>query len=362
MIFKIISYRTSSEDNDCLVTVRYIGAIFYLRWSPSDLALAPDLLSHYLAQLERLKDEDDYPDSSELVMPFKPLMDQLAPTVRHDRFTLHEYLYPRMFQLKATVAEDRRTILPVRLGGPDPFCRPGMPTCTLQSDGLALNKWIPRWFSSRDIELPTDAKEYPLLQSPGRVIESQSQTECFFKGLGIGCKGTMDELAAFRAIDEATKRGALAPNVRICRLYGLVMDTLGPRKQDQRVVGMLLNYIEPKRPGILGTLQYIAYDEQNHKHLRSWADDLSDTLGHLHQAGCVWGDAKPENVLVDKDDNVWIIDFGGGHTPGWVQEEDEGTRKGDLEAMSKIRQWLERRAITEGRAKMITPEQSPRSR
>ncbi|EGX95299.1 hypothetical protein CCM_03571 [Cordyceps militaris CM01] len=304
MISKTISYRTSSEDDDCLVTVRYIGAIFYLRWSPSDLALVPDLLSNYLAQLEQLKDDDVYADYSGLVLPFKPLMDQLAPTGRQVPFTLYEYLYPQWFQLKATAAKDCQTILPVQLKGEDPFCRLGIPTSSFQLDKLDLNNWVPRWFSSHDIELPADAKEHPLLQSPSRVIERQSQTECFFKGLGPGHKGTIDELVAFRAIDEATKRGALAPDARICRLYGLIIDTLGPRAPDQRIVGMLLNYIEPKRHGILGTLHYIAYDEQNHKHFHSWADDLSDTLGQLYQAGCVWGDAKPENVLVDKDNKV----------------------------------------------------------
>jgi hypothetical protein len=38
---------------------------------------------------------------------------------------------------------------------------------------------------------------------------------------------------------------------------------------------------------------------------------------------------------------VWVVDFGGGYTPGWIDEELQGTKRGDLQALEKIRQWLE---------------------
>jgi hypothetical protein len=31
------------------------------------------------------------------------------------------------------------------------------------------------------------------------------------------------------------------------------------------------------------------------------------------------GDAKPDNVVVDADDNAWALDFGGGGIPGWLE-------------------------------------------
>lgn len=64
-------------------------------------------------------------------------MEQLAPTGKPVPCTLSEYLYPQWFQLKATAAEDRRTILPVQLEGPH----------TLQADNLDLDKWIAQWVS-----------------------------------------------------------------------------------------------------------------------------------------------------------------------------------------------------------------------
>lgn len=114
---------------------------------------------------------------------------------------------------------------------------------------------------------------------------------------------------AFRTIDEATKRGALAVDARIGRLHGLVMDRVGLREWDERAVGMLLTYIEPRRCAY-SVLCYLADDEHSHKHLGRWTADLSDNVGSLHRAGCIWRDDKPENVLVGKEDEGWIIDFG----------------------------------------------------
>ena len=52
------------------------------------------------------------------------------------------------------------------------------------------------------------------------------------------------------------------------------------------------------------------------------------------------GDAKAGNILFDIDDNVWIIDFGGGYTRGWVEKNRMETIEGDEEALSKIKQLL----------------------
>jgi len=60
------------------------------------------------------------------------------------------------------------------------------------------------------------------------------------------------------------------------------------------------------------------------------------TLRELHEADVVWGDAKAENVLIDSDNNAWIIDFGGGYTAGWVDENLANTVEGDQQGPSRI--------------------------
>lgn len=344
---KISSYILSDHDDECLILVRFVGIIFYLRWSPNDLSPAPHLLEDYLGHITELKRDDDNYNVllTRLVSPFEALMSQLATTAtsrsKQGPFSLNENLYPQWFLLKAAAAKGCQTVQPVHVNEADsPFCRPGE---ALRSDRLRkldLGKWVPRWFSSHDVELSADEERHPLLYSPSKVIIKQSRTECFFKAFGPGCSGTISELIALRAIDDAIKRGAVPFDTRICRLYGLVADSVDPASSDTRLVGILFNYIEPKRRGILGTLQYVASEKQSQTHLRRWATDLDDIIGALHRGGCIWGDAKPENVLVDHDDEVWLIDFGGGFTPGWVDEKHQSTKTGDLEALRKIQQWL----------------------
>ncbi|KAK2924448.1 hypothetical protein FoTM2_014725 [Fusarium oxysporum f. sp. vasinfectum] len=59
--------------------------------------------------------------------------------------------------------------------------------------------------------------------------------------------------------------------------------------------------------------------------------DRPEDIHWLHEEGIVWGDAKPDNVLIDKDENAWIIDFGGSYTPGWVDEDKAETFEGDYQ-------------------------------
>ncbi|RAH60589.1 hypothetical protein BO85DRAFT_467080 [Aspergillus piperis CBS 112811] len=77
------------------------------------------------------------------------------------------------------------------------------------------------------------------------------------------------------------------------------------------------------------------------RYLSSWIfKAIRNMIGKLHAAGIVWGDAKPDNILVGADDNLWIIDFGGGYTHGWVDEDKEGTMEGGSQALSRIVNFL----------------------
>ena len=67
-----------------------------------------------------------------------------------------------------------------------------------------------------------------------------------------------------------------------------------------------------------------------------WESQLVETLARLHAIDVVCGDAKTANVLVDKNLDLWVVDFGGGQTRGWVSNELVGTKEGDLQALEKI--------------------------
>jgi serine/threonine-protein kinase len=41
-----------------------------------------------------------------------------------------------------------------------------------------------------------------------------------------------------------------------------------------------------------------------------WADQLCDVLDYMHSAGLIYRDMKPANIMIDRDDNVKLVDFG----------------------------------------------------
>ncbi|RAK96599.1 uncharacterized protein BO80DRAFT_438391 [Aspergillus ibericus CBS 121593] len=73
---------------------------------------------------------------------------------------------------------------------------------------------------------------------------------------------------------------------------------------------------------------------------QKWYDQISDIIHALHQNDCCWGDAKPDNVVIDENLDAWLVDFEGGTTDGWVDPELANTVAGDLQGLERIREHL----------------------
>ncbi|KAJ5420206.1 hypothetical protein N7465_002725 [Penicillium sp. CMV-2018d] len=56
--------------------------------------------------------------------------------------------------------------------------------------------------------------------------------------------------------------------------------------------------------------------------------------------GIIWGDAKAANVLIDANEDAYLIDFGGGYTKGWVEKEKSSSTEGDLQGLENIKRYL----------------------
>jgi serine/threonine protein kinase len=137
-----------------------------------------------------------------------------------------------------------------------------------------------------------------------------------------------DPRSAKRELDTYAKiRQADLVQSRTSKLFGLVHSGSG------LLLGLLLYYIDCKA----STLQCAAARPTVPSSIRRyWAVEVTGTLKRLHESGIVWGDAKPENFLVDTQKNPWIIDFDGEHTQGRVEKDLVGTIEGDREGLSKI--------------------------
>ncbi|OAA55135.1 Protein kinase-like domain protein [Cordyceps fumosorosea ARSEF 2679] len=132
------------------------------------------------------------------------------------------------------------------------------------------------------------------------------------------------------------RASALVPSVRVARLIGLVRD------EDATVSGMLLTYVE----GATGSLARAAEAGPGpgaapERLRRRWSEQVMRTVHSLHQSGLVWGDARPKNVVIDGENNAWLVGFGGGYAAGWVPKELAGTVDGDLAALKRIIDYTE---------------------
>lgn len=318
---------------DCTILVRSNnGSAFYCNVDPVQFVDSPQFKGLYLECLEILRGgpgkEDGIcykEDATEwLLEPFMPLMKQLAPSLplplNNPQPTLAQYLFPKHFvcALKVTNEEPVAYELDTKdTGFMDEVAR-------IRRDYLDdLDSWTLS-YSPSDIKLCYDSPETILMKPPGRVViegKDGKPITCFYKPVSEASDSvTEKELLAYKKIMSAD----LPPTARICRLHGVVPGYKG-------LFGFLLTFVDYKH-----RLCKVLADKSSPELRKRWQTQIKESLGHLHQRGLVWGDAKAGNILIDKSDNAWIVDFGGGYTRGWVDKEKAGTVEGDLQALEKI--------------------------
>jgi hypothetical protein len=119
----------------------------------------------------------------------------------------------------------------------------------------------------------------------------------------------------------------LAKEFLVPRIEALV----GWKNSKTEAMGYLLSVIDDPVP-----LTKLLDSEVDESKRQRWAKETEKVIKILHENGIVWGDAKADNFLVDKENKLWIIDFGGSYTEGWVDSELNETVEGDDMALEKI--------------------------
>lgn len=330
--YELETYVTSIHDDDSRFTVRRNGKLFYILVSPSQFIDSPATTEKYLLYLEVLRSGEevigDVYDTDVydwVTQPFEPLFAELAPSPdNHAKITvtLEEYLYPTFFLFALDVVDEK--LQPRRIEAEESLYSPSF----VWLDGHDLDdlkEWTVVYDPAR-LVLSFDNPEDALFKSPRKVLIDDGETACFFKQC-YSTVQTKNELQAYRKIASAD----LDPHLKVPRLFGVVTDGSG------FILGLLLTYID-HGGRTLSTSVDPDYPSASTK--KRWMDQLEATLAKLHRAGIVWGDVKAENVLVDREDNVWITDFGGGYTEGWVERQMAGTLEGDLAGMAKLREYV----------------------
>jgi hypothetical protein len=344
----------------------YVASVQYskIRYLPGNLAASSYLLTQHVRSLSILRGDDERAIEEQIQIlknPFERLMENIAPKPTLVNY-LFDYLYPLYLVLDAGAADQESIEIQPHFNGSVPrqlLGAPG-PYLSVREDWLRSLKS----FTSRQIELiPTspDPKEHPCLCGPSKVIAGDG-TICMFKESGQPRK-----LWLYNQIAFAFENKQLRPDMRISRLHSVVIDKDGdvlqryveappeelailnrdgfsgpglPPDMDpslsERIVGILLIYVENR-----GTLYDIAsFSECTEEQRYCWAAEIEGLVEELHTAGVVWGDAKPENVLVDLENRLWLIDFDGSYTPGWVDKDKKETLEGDSQGLNRMKEWL----------------------
>jgi len=249
----------------------------------------------------------------------KHTMYTLAASVQRPNrkpLSLEDFLHPTTFYLQLRTVEGK--LQAIRIDEISRFATIHEPA-RLTMD--LVPRFVPALIPSVEIEFIEDL-------FMGKILKVFKNGEvCVFKSATDGNKGQLKrEINVLQQISEEWEPDH-PHRPQVPRFLGLV--TSGGQ-----IIGMLEEFID-------GTNLY-EFDiyEASSAQRRKWKCQIEQTITQLHQRRIVWGDVKPENVIIDKAAGVWLVDFGGSSTDGWVDDDLAETIEGDFQGMHRLVKFL----------------------
>ncbi|KAL6355460.1 hypothetical protein LRP88_11050 [Fusarium phalaenopsidis] len=227
-----------------------------------------------------------------ILNPLQPFLDKEAPTLsRHEPMTLLEYFSPRTFAFKFVNKKGQ------------------LDAIQLDYDPVVNGDSSPK---THIVDVPA---------SSPRLHDSLSKDGVVLPGLRD--HGHLREIELLGQIARSAK---FESPWKTSKLVGLVVWDDDPNC----LMGLLMEYIDGK------TLRDRSRDAPEVLK-NKWIDQVEATLRRLHEVGIVWGDVKPDNVMIDVSDDAVLVDFGGGYTPEYIPHELQQTAQGDLIGLDHMR-------------------------
>lgn len=358
-----VDYTIKLDDDNIYIRLRFNGRVFDIEFGPEDLhdpvnttnqepfkQQYLDALRHSFGddEAEELDEATDFsepedhfdtavsPNSSEFDCEEDPLISfAVGPFLTHGTFetfapesstpclnTLQDVLSPPLLSFSLHVVD---------------------------GDLVPIN-WFPEkkttdppWAAIEDSQ---HWREYPRVEAKEISLAQTTQTSsntnlvmfnnriCWFKPVLSG----VSHLPYVREIDILFKLSQenLSPTLRFPQLEAIVLDD----RNGDCINGLILSAIYPNHGTIADHINGAEGRSLSVTSCERWCHDVENMIHVLHNRDFIWGDVSPNNMIIDEDENVWIIDFGGGYTEGWVEPEDRETKKGDLQGLKRLREYL----------------------
>ncbi len=349
ILAKALSDRLGYGGNeDCITFIRCNGREFQIEMSPSFICISPVVESRYRNFIAAVKDDEEYDPTAPdpeivvadfhewLIAVFEPLFLELAPDVPPSfdpaklrtgevRPLLLDYLFIERHGCRLEVENEKA--FPVHSRDEEKLLSPIFNRSLHPGLVQELRQHV-KYFDPSSVEVSFRKPKYALSREPTRVLveldDSSQKTACFFESFADHYyEGLDNELELHLDL----LKSDLASDARVARLRGVVV------AEDGGVAGLLLTYV-PRGKGDSG-LWTRAYQTPIILRQR-WAMQIQETVAQLHHAGLVWGNSMQYNVVVDENNDAWLLGFGRHYTEGLVDEDKVGTKEGDLQWAAKI--------------------------
>ncbi|UPK93263.1 hypothetical protein LCI18_004198 [Fusarium solani-melongenae] len=197
---------------------------------------------------------------------------------------LHSLLYPETLDYRLQIIDGKATIFPIdpekSVSVPNTGPNPAVVT---EFQAIAT---IPR-YSSRDVHV-----QKVLIRRYSTVCKAQVGSQmilCKAESQGLERPSLEREMVAMQKIWNVCSGPAV--NIRVPRLQGYVTFA-----DSRDIIGLLRDWFDQLK--------------------KKWSDQIHKTVDKLHELDVFWGDGKSSNVVVDQENNIWLIDFAGGLKDG----------------------------------------------
>lgn len=313
-------------DQDASITVMYRGVRFHVSVEVEDLR-GSTLESQFRQFRQTIDDDGEALESFEnwLVSPCYQFLRDNTPSSRPESVTLQQFYDPvtyvfRLENENGTLRAIAVAYNPEELRYISPMVPKVAPVVlSAINQGIAV-------FPATDLEIirAPGAWGDELDQVP-RVVRSRSTNSIYAFKAAVEGGSFRRELQSLLDIQRHDPSGKL----RTSRISGLVL-----WDNADFIMGLLIQYI-PHR-GTLDEETGTASCGEKEK----WVGQIDETVKRLHAMDIAWGDVKHSNVLINEAGDAVVIDFGGGCTEGCVDESVEGTREGDAQGLTRMRDFL----------------------